>query len=99
MTYLMDCKPSIESCTALTRELEALAVEARELMQLVPGRVKFDLHTTHGWHTLQEALTSERFTKSLSAEALLRLRTCAVRWISLYRHLLFVASTRPVWNS
>ncbi len=99
MSFLLDHKPTIECCTALTRELEGIAVDARRILEKIPGRFKVDLHCKKGWRELQGALTSERFAKSLAADDMSALTACCTRWISRYQHLLYVASTRPVWNT
>ncbi len=99
MDYPAEGQPNIETCVALTRELESLAAEAYELLQTARGRRRFDLHTRGGWLELQESLLLERFTKHMPAESMTRLGTMCARWLHRYHHLVFVASTRPVWNS
>lgn len=97
--YPLETIPSVEAAAQLTREMEAVASQARDLLANVAGRVRLDLHATQGWVELYDMLLSDRLTNSLSAEALDRLRRCYVRWQHLHRHLRFVTSTRPVWNS
>ncbi len=99
MAYLTEGKPSIAICSALTHELESLTMQARELLEPVAGRRKFDLHSPKGWYEVFGLLCSDLYDKKLPAEAITRLRRYCVRWQHLHRHLHFVASTRPVWNS
>lgn len=99
MGYMAEGKPNVDTCIALSLELESLAAEAHELLQAARGRRRFDLHTRGGWLELQQSLLTERFSKHMPDESLTRLSTMCTRWLHRYRHLVYVASTRPVWNS
>ncbi len=99
MDYAADGKPSIETCQGLAREMEAITTEARELLQSARGRRKFDFHSRRGWLELQDGLLSSRVSNGLSTESLVTLKTLSCRWLHRYQHFVYVASTRPVWNS
>lgn len=80
-------------------ELKAISNEAREILQALRGRPRFDLSTRQGWLDLQVATCSEEMSKYLSEDLVIRLRCLCVKWQRAYHDLRFLASTRPVWNS
>ena len=84
---------------AMARQMDAVAAEAREILQAVRGRQKLDLSSRIGWRELQQATYSERFAGCLSQESLKNLQRLAVKWQRMYQELQFAALTRPVWNT
>lgn len=80
-------------------ELKRIENEVRALLEGVDSRRKRRLGGTHRWHELQEDIIAWRFSGRVPEESLRRLQELITRRHFLYRHLEFLASTRPVMNS
>lgn len=80
-------------------ELKRIENKVRELLEGVDNRRKRRLGGTQRWHELQEDILAWRFGGRVPEVTLRRLDELVVRRHCLYRHLEFLASTRPVMNS
>jgi hypothetical protein len=99
VTYPLDTIPNLENCRAITREMDTIANDARTILRALHGRQKFDLQTTSGWRDIMGQLYADRFKRSLAPADLKSLERLSTKWLSLHRHLTYVAFTRPVWNT
>lgn len=80
-------------------ELRRIEVEVRALLEDRDTKRKRKLGGTHRWLELEEDLINWRFTDRFDKATLDRLHELIVRRNYLFRHLRYLAATRPVWNS
>lgn len=87
------------SAHAVGIELKRIEDEVRAILEDRDPRRKRKLNGTSRWQELEEDLISWRFSGRFSEDALRRLGELISRRHHLFRHLRFLASTRPTWNS
>jgi len=80
-------------------ELKRIENEVRQLLEGVDSRRKRRLGGTQRWHELEEDIIAWRFGGRVPEDSLRRLQELVTRRHFLYRHLEFLAATRPVMNS
>ncbi len=80
-------------------ELKRVESDIRVLIEDRDPRRKRKLNGTHRWQELEDDVLSWRFTGRFEEPALRRVTELVGRRHYLFRHLRFLASTRPVWNS
>ena len=73
--------------------------QVRKLLEERDPKRKRKLAGTHRWHELEEDILSWRFSGRFDETVLQRLSELIARRHFLSRHLKFLASTRPTWNS
>ena len=83
----------------MTREMDATAADAREVLEAAHVYRKIDLTSPQGWRSLEDLTISAEHGPKFTDTQLRRLNQLAARWFYLYRALDFSAATRPVWNS
>lgn len=87
------------SAHAVGIELKRIEDEVRAILEERDPRRKRKLNGTSRWQELEDDLISWRFSGRFSEDALRRLSELIARRHHLFRHLRFLASTRPTWNS
>lgn len=87
------------SAHAVGIELKCIEDEVRAILEDRDPRRKRRLNGTSRWQELEDDLISWRFSGRFSEDALRRLGELIARRHHLFRHLRFLASTRPTWNS
>ncbi len=80
-------------------ELKRIENEVRELLEGVDSRRKRRLGGTQRWHELEEDIIGWKFGGRVPEDSLRRLQELVTRRHFLFRHLEFLAATRPVLNS
>ncbi len=80
-------------------ELKRIESDLRTLIEERDPRRKRKLSGTHRWHELEEDILTWRFTGRFDEDTLRRTQELIARRHHLFRHLRFLAGTRPVWNS
>ncbi len=80
-------------------ELKSVEAEVRRLVEERDPKRKRKLSGTHRWHELEEDIIGWRFSGRFDETTLRRVQELIARRHYLFRHLHFLAGTRPVWNS
>ena len=80
-------------------ELRHIESEIRDLIQDRDPVRKRKFAGTAKWHELEDDLISWRFTGRFDEDVLRRVQVLVSRRHYLFRHLKYLSSTRPVWNS
>jgi hypothetical protein len=80
-------------------ELKRIEDEIRAVLEDRDPKRKRKLSGTHRWHELEEDLISLHYSGRIQESEVIRLRELVRRRHYLFRHLRFLASTRPTWNS
>lgn len=80
-------------------ELRHLESEIRGLLADRDPVRKRKFTGTAKWHELEDDLIAWRFTGRFDEEVLRRVQVMVSRRHFLFRHLKYLSSTRPVWNS
>ena len=80
-------------------ELRRIELEVRTLLEDRDTKRKRKLGGTRRWRELEEDLISWSFTNRFDEATLDRLRELIVRRHYLFRHLRYLAGTRPIWNT
>jgi len=87
------------SAHAVALELRRIEDEVREILEIRDPKRKRKLSGTHRWQELEEDILSWYGAGRFDDGTLGRLRSLINRRHVLFRHLGFLASTRPTWNS
>jgi hypothetical protein len=96
ITVLQDYEREVHD---LLVEMKGIEENVRTLLAERDPQRKRKLSGTHRWHELEEDIISWRFTGRFDEASLRRLQELIGRHHYLFRHLRFLAATRPVWNS
>lgn len=80
-------------------ELKRIETEVRAILEDRDPKRKRKLNGTHRWHELEDDLLSLRFTGRIDEDSIRRLLDLIYQRHHLFRHLRFLASTRPTWNT
>lgn len=80
-------------------ELRRIETDIRDLLADRDPVRKRKFTGTAKWHELEDDLISWRFTGRFDEELLRRVQEMVSRRHYLFRHLRYLCSTRPVWNS
>ena len=80
-------------------ELRRIESDIRTLLEERDPKRKRKLSGTHRWNELEDDILSWRFSGRFDEETLRRMQELIGRRHHLFRHLRFLASTRPTWNT
>jgi hypothetical protein len=87
------------SAHAIAIELRKIESEVREILEERDPKRKRKLSGTHRWQELEDDILSWYGGGRFDDDTLGRLRDLVSRRHYLFRHLNFLAFTRPTWNS
>ena len=87
------------SAQRIAIELRHIEAEVRRLIEDRDPKRKRKLAGTNRWHELEEDIISWKYSNRMDEPTLHRLSELIARRHHLFKHLRFIASTRPTWNS